>query len=101
MKRASWLVGVGLLAAGIVGPWLIARVTFAAEEPRAPVPSAAGGPVTVVSAQQERVTRLMDDLEQKFVRLAKALETSEPEQAARLLDALRRSKQALIRNRME
>jgi hypothetical protein len=52
-----------------------------------------------LGVRQDNVTRMIEEMEEKFVRLAKALEDSEPDQAARLLDALRESKEALIRQK--
>jgi hypothetical protein len=50
--------------------------------------------------RQDRVKRLMQDLERKFKGVAQALEKSEPERAERLVKAFQESKHLLIESRM-
>ena len=57
--------------------------------------------ISAVGAQQQRVQKMMRDLEEKFARLANMLKKTEPEKAARLLKALNQTKQSLIRHRMK
>ncbi|MBL7139940.1 MAG: hypothetical protein ISS74_03440, partial [Planctomycetes bacterium] len=57
----------------------------------------AGSPLGI---RQDGVREMMKELEHKFSRLADILEENEPEQAARLLKALRESKEALIEKHM-
>ena len=63
-------------------------------------PEAASARSTAVGVRQEHVQRMMQDLEQKFVDLARTLEKTEPGQAKRLIEALQRSKEAGVENRM-
>jgi hypothetical protein len=56
--------------------------------------------VSAVGAQQQRVQKMMRDLEEKFVRLADMLKKTEPEKAARLQKAIDQTKESLIRYRM-
>jgi len=73
-----------------------AAALTAAEEPEEPLAK----PTSALGVRQDHVKRMMQDLEQKFVDLARTLEKTEPAQAKRLIDALGQSKQTLIENRM-
>lgn len=55
---------------------------------------------SALGVRQDHVKRMMQDLEQKFVDLARTLEKTEPAQAKRLIQALQQSKETLIENRM-
>jgi len=63
----------------------------------APVPSSGKTPLGV---RQQRVERLMEDLERKFKVLAQTLQQSEPERAERIVKTLQESKQLLVQQRM-
>jgi hypothetical protein len=53
-----------------------------------------------LGVRQQRVERMMEDLDRKFKSLAATLEKSEPERAKRLVETLQQSKQMLIQQRM-
>src|SRR5688572_9710625 len=53
-----------------------------------------------LGVRQQRVERMMEDLDRKFKSLAQTLEKTEPERAKRLVDTLQQSKQMLIQPRM-
>jgi hypothetical protein len=53
-----------------------------------------------VGVRQQRVARMMQELEQRFLALARSLEKAEPERAARLMKAFEESKTLLIESRM-
>jgi hypothetical protein len=58
-----------------------------------PKPSALG-------VRQQRVERMMEDVERKFKSLAQTLQESEPQRAERLVKTLQQAKQMLIQQRM-
>jgi hypothetical protein len=62
--------------------------------PTAPEPSPLG-------VRQQRVARMMQELERSFLALAKSLEESEPDRAARLVKAFEESKTLLVEPRMQ
>jgi hypothetical protein len=53
-----------------------------------------------LGVRQQRVARLMQDVERSFLALAKSLEATEPEKAARLVKAFEESKSLLVEQRM-
>jgi len=59
----------------------------------------AGGQ-SAVGVRQERVAAMMQELDQRFLALARSLEKTEPERAERLLKAFEESKSTLIEPRM-
>jgi hypothetical protein len=59
-----------------------------------------GGPQTPLAVRQENVRRMLDELEQRLLELARSLEEAEPDHARRLITALQESKQSLLRQRM-
>jgi len=61
--------------------------------PESPEPSPLG-------VRQQRVVRMMQQLESRFLALAKSLEETEPERAARLVKAFEESKTLLVEARM-
>jgi hypothetical protein len=62
-------------------------------------PPAAGG-ATPLGIRQQRVERMMEDLERKFKSLTLALQQAEPERALRLQTTLNKAKELLIQKRM-
>ncbi len=77
-------------------------VSLAAQEPEGGgAPKPASGPAGALSIRQERVKRMMQDLERKFTSLSQALEKTEPEQAKRLVEAFQRSRALRVEERME
>jgi len=61
---------------------------------------AAADPDSALGVRQQRVARLMQDVERSFLALAKSLEATEPEKAARLVKAFEESKSLLVEQRM-
>lgn len=57
-------------------------------------------PDSPLGVRQQRVARLMQEVERSFLALAKSLEESEPEKAARLVKAFEESKSLLVEQRM-
>ncbi|MEC7599390.1 MAG: hypothetical protein VX936_13485, partial [Planctomycetota bacterium] len=55
---------------------------------------------SALGVRQQRVERMMNDLEQKFINLSQKLKASEPERADRLIETLQEAKQLLIQKRM-
>ncbi|MHB1156417.1 MAG: hypothetical protein ACYC26_06200 [Phycisphaerales bacterium] len=53
-----------------------------------------------LGVRQDHVRRLVQEMEDKFVRLSKAMEATEPEHARKIIDTLKAGKQALIEQRM-
>jgi hypothetical protein len=84
-----------LLAALCVG---VSLSTFAWSDDPAPPPQAGASPIGV---RQQRVARMMQDLERRLLALARTLEESEPERAARLVKAFEESKNLLVEQRMQ
>ncbi len=66
----------------------------------ADAPVASGTDGSAVGVRQSRVAGMMQELDQRFLALAKSLEKSEPERAERLLKAFEESKSSLIEPRM-
>jgi hypothetical protein len=62
-------------------------------------PPATGG-TSPLGIRQQRVERMMEDLERKFKTLKLALQQNEPERAERLQQTLNRAKELLIQKRM-
>jgi hypothetical protein len=62
-----------------------------------PVPASGKTPLGV---RQQRVERMMDDLERKFKILAQTLQKTEPERAERIVKTLQESKQLLVQQKM-
>jgi hypothetical protein len=77
-----------LLAATICGPSY-------SQEPAATAPEP-----SPLGVRQQRVARMMQELERRFLALAKTLEETEPERAARLVKAFEESKTLLVEPRM-
>ncbi len=82
-----------ILVAGCV--WLTATVSCWAQ-PTADAPIE----TSPLGVRQQRVTRMMGELERRFLALAKSLEQSEPERAAKLVKAFEESKSLLVEQRM-
>ena len=59
------------------------------------------GSDSALGVRQQRVKRLMLDLERKFSELAAKLEAEQPEQAQKLTEAFQRSKELLMQQRMD
>jgi len=62
-------------------------------------PPSTGG-TSPLGIRQQRVERMMEDLERKFKSLKLALQQTEPERAERLQQTLNRAKELLIQKRM-
>src|SRR5262245_2106334 len=62
-------------------------------------PAAAG--VSPLGVRQQRVERMMEEAERKLVALKLAIQTTEPERAERLTQALHRAKELLVQKRMD
>ncbi|QDT56834.1 hypothetical protein Pan44_48940 [Caulifigura coniformis] len=90
MGRRSFSNALWVCAVSLACGFLPAAETAT---PVAPGPSAVG-------VRQERVAAMMQELDQRFLALAKALEKTEPERAERLLKAFEESKSTLIEPRM-
>jgi hypothetical protein len=73
--------------------WIVVSSVAAQEAP----PAAPDSPLGV---RQQRVARLMQEVERSFLALAKSLEATEPEKAARLVKAFEESKSLLVEQRM-
>ena len=71
----------------------------------APPPTGEAGAGTAgessIGVRQQRVKRLMLDLERKFTELASKLEAEQPDQAKKLTEAFQRSKELLMQQRMD
>lgn len=70
---------------------------LAGQQPAAESPT---GGATPLGVRQQRVERMMEDLERKFKALQVALAESEPDRAAKLKETLEKAKQLLIQKRM-
>ena len=57
-------------------------------------------PGSPLGVRQQRVRRMMQDLDRKFQSLAEKLQATEPEQAKRLVEAFQQSKERLLEKRM-
>jgi len=73
----------------------IGLTTAAAQEPQA-----RPGGASPLGIRQQRVERMMEDLERKFKTLKLALQQTEPERAERLQQTLNKAKELLIQKRM-
>ncbi len=56
---------------------------------------------TPLGVKQAHVRQLLIEMDQRFAKLAKALESSEPQHAERLTEALRQSKKMLLQHRVD
>ena len=56
---------------------------------------------SLLGAKQQRIKRLMNDLESKFTELASKLREEQPDQAKKLENAFKQSKQLLLMQRMD
>jgi hypothetical protein len=83
MGRPPILIAISLCALGV-----------------APVLCAETGGGAAVGVRQQRVAAMMQEVDQKFLALARTLEKTEPERAERLLKAFEESRTALIEPRM-
>lgn len=75
----------------------VALMGFRGVAQEAPVPASGKTPLGV---RQQRVERMMDDLERKFKILAQTLQKTEPERAERIVKTLQESKQLLVQQKM-
>src|SRR5262245_52840237 len=84
------------IAALLIAPagLLTAALAMGQEQP----PSTGGA--TPLGIRQQRVERMMEDLERKFKSLKLALQQNEPERAERLQQTLNKAKELLIQKRM-
>jgi hypothetical protein len=76
-----------------VGLAIVAGLALAQEPPTT-------GGTTPLGIRQQRVERMMEDLERKFKSLKLALQENEPERAERLQQTLDRAKELLLQKRM-
>src|SRR5688500_18663134 len=58
------------------------------------------GGTTPLGVRQQRVERMMEDLDRKFKTLQLALQQTEPERAKRLKETLDKAKEMLVQKRM-
>jgi hypothetical protein len=73
-----------------------------AQQPTRPQSEAESAPATSpLTPRQQRVNRMMGNLERMLLSLARTLEKTEPERAERLVKAFQQSKELLIEQRME
>src|SRR5436190_21956461 len=91
--RASFACGASLAYAS--GLCVALAILAAAQD----APPATGG-TSPLGIRQQRVERMMEDLERKFKSLKLALQQNEPERADRLQQTLNRAKELLIQKRM-
>ncbi len=75
---------------------LLLAIPLRADDPK----PAAGSAESALGVRQQRVGRMMSELEQRFVALAKSIEEKEPERAARLIKAFEESRTLLVEQRM-
>src|SRR5262245_29499423 len=85
LRKASLLAAASPLSVALA---------FGQEQP----PSSGGA--TPLGIRQQRVERMMEDLERKFKSLKLALQQNEPERAERLQQTLNKAKELLIQKRM-
>ena len=85
----TWLLLLGTCAPAFAG-----QATESAKQHEASESSSLG-------VRQQRVKRMMQDLDRKFKSLAQTLGKTEPQRAERLITALQESKELLLEQRME
>jgi hypothetical protein len=90
MSRAVWIAILGCAVLPLAGR---------AQPPAANAVPASGG-TTPLGVRQQRVERMMEDLERKFRELQKAIGENEPERAKRLEETYQKAKELLIQQRM-
>src|SRR5687767_5868964 len=88
MKTRLWIAALAVLAATSPGS------AFAQESP--PL----SGGTTPLGVRQQRVERMMEDLDRKFKSLQIALNKTEPDRAERLKTTLDKAKEMLVQKRM-
>ena len=69
-------------------------------EPAGAEAEAEGGD-TALGVRQQRIKRMIVDLERQFTELARALQKESPEEAERLVEAFKKSKEMLLEKRMD
>lgn len=94
LARLHGMLAVLLFAACALS-FPISRSAFAQETP----PPTSGG-ATPLGVRQQRVERMMEDLDRKFQALQRAIGEKEPERAERLKITLDKAKELLIQKRM-
>src|SRR5262245_30699662 len=84
----------GMLVAIVIGalPW----IGFASAQDNPPL----SGGTSPLGVRQQRVERMMEDLDRKFKSLQLALQQTEPERAERLKTTLDKAKEMLVQKRM-
>jgi DNA repair exonuclease SbcCD ATPase subunit len=101
---AGWLVAWGEPPAHgqAAAPDAAAPTISPAGESTAPAAAPATTPAgtTPLGVRQQRVERLMEDLERKFRTLQQAIGESEPERAAKLKETYEKAKEMLLQQRM-
>lgn len=80
----------------LVGAALISALPLRGQE--TPPPSTGG--TTPLGVRQQRVERMMEDLDRKFQALARGLQETEPDRAKRLKETLDKAKEMLVQKRM-
>ena len=83
------------LAWMLIGGLVLPVATMAQEAPATPP---AG--TTPLGVRQQRVERMMEELERKFRTLRQAIEKNEPDRAKRLEETYNKAKELLIQQRM-
>jgi uncharacterized low-complexity protein len=100
---AGWSVAIaGPLAWGQATPPASEAAPAEGQAAPAPPPATATGPAgsTPLGVRQQRVERLMEDLERKFRSLQQAIGESEPERAQKLKETYEKAKEMLLQQRM-
>ena len=92
-RRVTWRVAATAMAAVC---WSLFAITLSAQ---VPPPSGSDGN-SGLGVRQQRVERMFNDLEQRFVILATKLSETEPERAERLIQTLQQAKEMLVQQRM-
>jgi hypothetical protein len=102
MSRCALWVSILGCVAFPVGVWGQASVPSAPAVPAAGTPPAATPPAgtTSLGVRQQRIERMMEDLERKFRELQKAIGENEPDRAKRLEETYQKAKELLIQQRM-
>lgn len=105
LSHSQRIPSLGLWLIGVAAPWLGNALTQAQQPPVQPggLQSEAQGldQTSPLGARQQRIKRLLNDLETKFAELAAKLNEEQPDQAAKLEEAFKQSKEMLLMQRMD
>ncbi|MEZ5303281.1 MAG: hypothetical protein R3F11_21960 [Verrucomicrobiales bacterium] len=98
--RAAFAIACAASVAAL--PWLPPRALAQDDPaPEAAEANAAADQASPLGVRQERVRRMLGDLEKALTELSRKLEAEEPDQAARLRTAFQKAKEYLLGSRME